>query len=331
MTGIDTHDTGVRRGRDRRDAVPASAAGATPRFVVGVDGSERSLDAVALAQRLAAPTGAAVLVANVCPLSFYLPAEAATGAGMRYQAERRIERLRPALDGMGPWEPRIVDGSSAARGLHELAIREHADLLVIGSTHRGPVGRVVPGTVARRLLHGSPCPVLIAPRGYRPPPRDRDQVIGVAFDGSPESQEALGAAARWAQALDASLRIITVLTLPSPGNPAFGTVSYRDTVGDLREAARMRLEAATTGVRVPAAVSADVLEGDPVSVLAAESRVLDLLLVGSRSYGPVRSVLLGSVSTALVERVACPVLVMPRGPQRGLRPRTVKHPPAIAV
>jgi nucleotide-binding universal stress UspA family protein len=36
---------------------------------------------------------------------------------------------------------------------------------VDGSTHRGPIGRVLAGSTARKLLHGAPCPVLVVPRG----------------------------------------------------------------------------------------------------------------------------------------------------------------------
>ena len=54
--------------------------------------------------------------------------------------------------------------------------------------------------------------------------------------------------------------------------------------------------------------------GDPATTLVAESELgLDLLLMGSRGYGPVRSVLLGGVSEAVVRGAACPVVVVPRG------------------
>jgi nucleotide-binding universal stress UspA family protein len=56
-----------------------------------------------------------------------------------------------------------------------------------------------------------------------------------------------------------------------------------------------------------------VVEGDPVERLTAASTDLDLLVVGSRRYGPIRRVLLGGVSVALVDRAHCPVLIVPRG------------------
>lgn len=47
-------------------------------------------------------------------------------------------------------------------------------------------------------------------------------------------------------------------------------------------------------------------------MLAARSRLLDLLVLGSRSYGPWKRLLLGSVSARLVHQAACPLLLVPR-------------------
>jgi nucleotide-binding universal stress UspA family protein len=53
--------------------------------------------------------------------------------------------------------------------------------------------------------------------------------------------------------------------------------------------------------------------GDPVQVLEAEGEGdLDLLVLGSRRFGPVRRVLPGSVSSELVRLAPCPVIVVPR-------------------
>ena len=74
-------------------------------------------------------------------------------------------------------------------------------------------------------------------------------------------------------------------------------------------------------------VSGGVLEGDAATELAAASAELDLLVLGSRGYGSVRSALLGSVSRALVRSAACPVVVLPAG-------STVAHhadPAALAI
>ena len=57
------------------------------------------------------------------------------------------------------------------------------------------------------------------------------------------------------------------------------------------------------------------------TVIALEqfSNDVDLLVCGSRGYGPLGSVLLGGVSRRLVHRAACPVIVVPRGTERAAR------------
>lgn len=74
-------------------------------------------------------------------------------------------------------------------------------------------------------------------------------------------------------------------------------------------------ERVAEGMRmVPAGVSAssEVVSGDPAAVLAEQSRDLDLFVIGSRGYGPVRRVFLGGVAHDVVKAAACPVLTMPR-------------------
>ena len=51
----------------------------------------------------------------------------------------------------------------------------------------------------------------------------------------------------------------------------------------------------------------------PADGLAAASGHVDLLVMGSRAYGPMRAVMLGGVSRRVMTRAACPVLVLPRG------------------
>ena len=45
----------------------------------------------------------------------------------------------------------------------------------------------------------------------------------------------------------------------------------------------------------------------------AASEHLDLLVMGSRAYGPAHAVLLGGVSRRVIAGAACPVVVLPRG------------------
>ena len=67
--------------------------------------------------------------------------------------------------------PQIAYHSHAHRsvsgGLVEVVDELDAELLVLGSSANGQLGQVVVGSTADRLLHSSPVPVAIAPRGYR--------------------------------------------------------------------------------------------------------------------------------------------------------------------
>jgi nucleotide-binding universal stress UspA family protein len=282
------------------------------KIIVGIDGSERGLEALGLARLLARATGATLVLASAYGLDLFTPQELSAESMLRKGAEERLAHAAATLDGDGDWESRAVEGATPARALHDLAERERVALIVVGSTHRGPVGRVLPGSVGERLLHGAPCPVAITPRGYQAPPAPGARVVGVGFDGGAESALALRSAEAWARKLHAALRVISVLRLPNPGHPAFAYTSYTGAVEAMREDARRALEAGVAEARGAVELDARLREGDPVSVLAEEARTLDLLLVGSRGYGPLRRVLLGGVSGALAQGVECPLLVVPR-------------------
>src|SRR6476659_1437395 len=64
----------------------------------------------------------------------------------------------------------VRQASSIPRGLLELAADVRASAIVLGSSTKGPLGRISLGSVTDRLVHSAPLPVLLAPRGYRPGP-----------------------------------------------------------------------------------------------------------------------------------------------------------------
>ena len=74
----------------------------------------------------------------------------------------------------------------------------------------------------------------------------------------------------------------------------------------------------------------ETVVADPGEALTALSAELDLLVCGSRGYGPLRSVLLGSVSHAVVREASCPVIVVPRGRESGLSAPAGRHEGATA-
>ena len=66
--------------------------------------------------------------------------------------------------------------------------------------------------------------------------------------------------------------------------------------------------------------SGEVLRGNAAETIASKAdEGVDLLVMGSRGYGPARRVLLGSVSSELARSAPCPLLVVPRTAERSER------------
>ena len=209
---------------------------------------------------------------------------------------------------------RVIPASSPAAGLQEIAEREAARLIVVGPSHRSGLGRVQPGSTGERLLSGAPAPVAIAPRGYADSERGLEQVA-TAFDGSPESSQALEWAAKIAQSPDTRLRVVSVhAPIAFPHVSARGAFAGESVSRALRRALVQQQAAAIAAH----GDSADGIlrDGDPATVLVDASREADILVLGSRGYGPLRAVLLGSVSQAVIRHASCPIVVVPRAAAR---------------
>jgi nucleotide-binding universal stress UspA family protein len=190
--------------------------------------------------------------------------------------------------------------------------------VVLGSSSRGPVGRVLLGGTAERVIHDATCPVAVVPHGYQRP-EEGVRLIGAAFSTSAEGREALEAASVMARRGGVGLRAITVLDADMEQHGGLMAEQHRD--ADPAEAGatrkRMGAEAALRTAVAELApdldVDVDVLAQDPAEALIAASRHVDLLVMGSRARGPKRAVVLGSVSRQVAGGAACPVLILPRG------------------
>jgi len=215
------------------------------------------------------------------------------------------------------YECRRLEGFSAAQALQEVAQAEHVALLVVGSGHRPLLG-----STAQRLLHGAPCPVAAVPRDWGPRPL---RTLAVAVAGPDSDHELLRAAHALAARVQATLRVITVVRVTpamyawtEPGTNIHRARDIDDIEGESKALAERELSrfVATLGGDVAVEVAGFV--GDPAGVLVELSDRCDLLVCGSRGYGPVRAVLLGSVSRRVVAEAHCPVLVLPHGVSRPL-------------
>ncbi len=219
-------------------------------------------------------------------------------------------------------ELRVTDDHSAARGLHGAIEDTGAALAVVGATSRGAAGRALIGSVAERVIHGAPCPVAVVPHGFE---GTGLHSIGVAYTATPEGEQALRAAVALAtRAGDARLRVITVLreeagTLAAPRRGERAAEVLPEAIAAHHNlTARATLDEALAGAGAGITAETELVYGDPAEALVGFTTTLDLLIMGSRAYGPRRAVLLGGVSRRVTAAAQCPVIVLPRGAERTL-------------
>lgn len=284
----------------------------TRNILIAVDATERSVDPLALGKLLANATRAPAVLVSVFPYDPLADPRGTELAGVREQARGILLELGEEA-GVEDADADVVASNLAARELQSMTERDTTGVIVVGSTSRGPVGRLLPGGVGERLLAGSACPVAIAPRGYAEHPAASLRRIGVAFDGSDESRHAMDAARDLARSSGADVRVITVFE-----RVAFGAAATLHTGGvSFNELKRRELRGALDELLAAQpedlSIEGSFLEGTAGEVLVEQSAELDLLVTGSRGYGPRAAVLLGTTTHKLMRAARCPGLVTPRG------------------
>lgn len=288
------------------------------KVMVGFDGSDRGLDALALGEILAAADGKLL----VCCVHHFKGLSARIDQSEprpdEASAERAVLGARRLLRARRAVVPVIAAGADAAETLNANAADRHAELLVLGSSHRGALGRVLAGSVTEKVLHGAVCPVAVAPADFhrtRESARPRRIVLG--YDVVEPPVAALKAAAALVAQNDGELELIAVAdTAVARAGGASAALSYPAIV-------KARLDAAEDGIAralevIPAGVEArgTVRDGQAAEELLEVTHRADLLVVGSRARGALSRLLLGSVSDTLVRGAACPLLVVPDALER---------------
>lgn len=295
-------------------------------YIAAYDGSDASRAAVRFAADLARAEDAQVIAAHAYPYISPAGMRGAVPEAQRALQEDARNAGRTVLEGLDVdgIARRILVCGSPARALHELAVAEQASLISVGVTHHEHLGRLVPGSVAAKLLHGAPCPVATVPAGAA---SHGVATIGVAYDGGVEARGALAAAERLATLLGARMVLIGALEQSIYAGPALATAWDLDPA--VRAALEQDLREAADGI-AEIDVETRVVTGSAARAITDAARDgIDLLVAGSRSYGPMRSVLLGSVSRHLVDHAHCPVIVVPRGAEAEID-REPRHAAASA-
>ena len=282
-------------------------------IVVGVDGREGGRDALALAGRLALLNGGELIAVRVLPFDYYVSRAGSPPYSSLAEQDAKSE-LEQTVEAAGLTATiRVLGDTSPARALHRVAEESDADMIVVGSTHHTAVGRVFAGDDAAGTVHGSPCPVAVAPRGLAGQDWPHVSRIGVGYDAGPEATQALAFAARLARDCDAAIAVRSVVA--SPIAEANLSAYDADWLERSRDVAQTQLTQALSELDVEA--TGDLAVGLAAEELVELSKDVDLLVLGSRGWGPVRRAMAGSTAAAVMRKAHAPVIVLPRGAATG--------------
>jgi nucleotide-binding universal stress UspA family protein len=277
-------------------------------IIAGCDGSQRGRGAVSLAHTIASATGARLVLVGVHhhpPLPF-----PSTYADLRSDIEHQLKAVRDELAPEAIIQ--VAAHLSPAHALRHIARFEDADLIVVGSRHRRRLQRILDSDHALQVLHGARCAVAVAPDPL--PPHRELRTIGVGIDSTPESKIACEMAYELAKRTGARLQLTCVVddTMPWWMDGVLPPASAVQEVLDRRRHAAHDLLRARMESCEGVTVDGDVVVGDPAGELILASEDLDLLVLGSRRWGPARRLALGSTSERVIRHTGCPVLVPPR-------------------
>jgi nucleotide-binding universal stress UspA family protein len=289
-------------------------------IIAGFSSSRQGSAPLNLATQIAHTTGekiiAAAIVERPLPAGVdpiedeyrgYLASRASASLG------RVVDQVRGELD----ISVRVHQSSSISNGLMELAGQHSADVVVVGSSSSGLLGRIALGSVTDRLVHTSKVPVALAPRGYpsSPVPIQR---LTAAYGGAADAVGLIATSAELANQWKVRLRIASFTVRPST---MFGGSMERSPeelvvqqwMSKTTEAAAKQLDDARAKLSIP---DVDVVIGtgtewrEAVDDIAWETG--DVLLLGSGAAGPMAQVFLGSAASKILRHAPVPVMIVPK-------------------
>ncbi|HEY9312873.1 universal stress protein [Williamsia sp.] len=285
-------------------------------IVVGVDGSDSALEAVAWAAKAAERQGKSVSIVSAYETqgALYAPALVIPQDVIdiiRQEAHDHVDTAAAKARDVAPGVSVKTKVAEGRAGTVLVSESQHASLVVVGSRGLGGVKGLFLGSVGVNLVAHASCPVVVyAGAGGTGP-------VVVGLDGSALSEGAVAAAFEQASFLDTGLVVVHTWTdLASDSLHGYGLEpdQLQELADDAREVVAERI--AGFGADYPdVEVTRVIVPDGPAHQLIEHAKDAQMLVVGSRGRGGFAGLLLGSTSQAVLHRATCPVLVVKPAPE----------------
>ena len=280
-------------------------------YVVGWSPFHRDAGAIELACRMARSMGDRLHVVSVLPSGWGGIGRRDPEAARR-EGERSADEARSYLEAVGvEGDVTYLAGKSVPQVLLDAVERTSATGLVLGSGSEAGIGRIEVSSKASRLLHSSPVPVALAPRGHRADGAKLERVV-CAYRDEESGPATMERAAIIAESANVPLHVVTFGIEPRSMVPAEVSGVAKMVLEQWKIQAREALDRAIA--RYPAAHgTGDIFVGRTWddAMHAADWMDGDLLVVGSSATSPIKQVFLGSSATKIVRHAPVPVVVVP--------------------
>lgn len=288
--------------------------------VAGYRAGEVGLSGLHLAVRVARTLGTSLIVATIVPKPWLTPSLARVDAEYEQwaehlatdSAEEAARFLHDLCDGIDVTYLHRAH-RSVSSGLIEVVEEVGGEVVVLGSLPSGGPGLVVVGTTADWLLHASPVPVAISPRGYRAHTGGLARIT-CAYAATPDTVEVVRRCAETAQRFGVPLRVMTFAVRGKTMYPPEVGLGVEDEILEAWAAqAREILTSLKTDGVVGEDVALQVVTGNDwnEALGKADWHDGDILALGTRPRDEIRRVFLGSRSAKIIRESPVPVLVLP--------------------
>jgi nucleotide-binding universal stress UspA family protein len=281
------------------------------KIIVGVDGSEASLQALAWAADEAAVHGWGVRAM----MAWGWVDQHRTLLGEAFDPGYSQDDAQSTLDGyieaaVGPAAAGVVEGVVVAElpGRTLIDASRSAALLVVGARGLGGFRGLLLGSVSQRCLQQAHCPVAVLRPGDRPHQETHRVAVGV--DDSPGAQAALQWALREAGARQSTLEVVHAWHPPLMGGYPITALSdpavYEQAAGEELRAALAPVDLAA----LSHPLEQSVVQGSPAATLIDASQRADLVVVGAHGGGRLHGALLGAASNQVAAHAGSAVVVV---------------------